>query len=196
MRISALAVVVAVGAALAAGGALRNVPREPPRRWWLVPLAVVVLATATVLPVLTVVALVALVAFAVSNLRMMGMAVVLVGLVLNLAVIVANGAMPVDPAAVVAAGLADEDDMEMLALGAARRWQQPGDRISALGDVVPVAALGEVVSFGDLILAAGLADVSFRLLRPARIRSRLAPARRRTAGHGRRSVLSTPSPAR
>ena len=35
-----------------------------------------------------------------------------------------------------------------------------------LGDVLPVRPVHEVVSFGDLILALGLADVVFRLLRP------------------------------
>lgn len=111
-----------------------------------------------------------LVAFALVNLRLVGMPVVLVGLLCNAVVIAANGAMPVRASSVLAADVVDSlDDLE---LGAKRRLEEPGDRLVLLGDVVPVPVAREVLSFGDLILAAGVANVVFRLLRPAGVRRR------------------------
>lgn len=111
-----------------------------------------------------------LVAFALANLRLVGMPVALVGLALNVVVIGANGGMPVRPAAVVAAEQADWDELADLRLGAKRHLERPGDRLTVLGDTIPIRPLHEIVSFGDLILAIGVGDVAFRLLRPAGVR--------------------------
>lgn len=174
---------VGVGFAVALGGRLRHLPSRR-LRWASLPLVAIALYWAPALlgasPSAAVTLLLAsyavLSAFAVANLRVVGMAVVLTGLLANAAVILVNGAMPVDPAAVVAAGLARPDDLEEMDLGPARRWEGPSDRLGVLGDIIPVPPLGEVVSFGDLVLAAGLADVAFRLLRPAgRLRRRAQP---------------------
>lgn len=200
MRTSVLAVVVAAGVALAGGGRLRHLPAARPRWWWLVPVAVAAvagsLAFSSTGTSLTVAALVALAAFAGANLRLVGMAVVLAGLVLNIVVILVNGAMPVDRHAVVAAGLARSHELASLDLGPSHRWHEAGDHVVALGDIVPVAALREVVSFGDLIVAAGLANVTFRLLRPLAGPPRATSSRRRAPRHRRAPLLSTPSPAR
>jgi hypothetical protein len=48
--------------------------------------------------------------------------------------------------------------------------QRSSDKLLILGEVVPIAPLSEVVSFGDLILAVGLVDVLVHLMRPARRR--------------------------
>lgn len=193
MRTTVVAVVIAAGVALVLGGRLANLPSERPRWWWLAPAAVVALITGPLFGIeeagLAVAVLVALIAFALANLRLVGMGVVLTGLVLNAVVILANGAMPVDPGAVVATGIARPDELDTLDLGPARRWREPSDRLPVLADIVPIAALGEVVSFGDLVLAAGLANVTFRLLRP------VAPRRGRAPRH-RRPLVSLPSPAR
>lgn len=108
--------------------------------------------------------------FAVANLRVVGMPVALAGLAMNALVVGLNQGMPVRPAAVEAAG-GDADPAEDL--GSKRHWED-GDRLAFLGDVVPVRPLAEVVSFGDLVLAAGAADVAFRLLRPLRGSRRVA----------------------
>lgn len=122
---------------------------------------------------LVVLSYVALAAFAIANLRMVGMPVVLVGLVLNMLVIGLNGGMPVRSDAVLAAGLADTaEEVERMDFGAKRHLEDDDDVLTLLGDVVPVRALGEVLSFGDLVLSVGVADLLFRLLKPVRGRRR------------------------
>jgi hypothetical protein len=116
-----------------------------------------------------------LLAFALANRSLVGMPVVVVGLALNAAVVLVNGGMPVRPAAVAAIGL-DPARIDAADLGAKRHLEGPDDRLTALGDVVPVRALGEVVSVGDVVLAAGVATVLFRLLRAR------APSVRSSAG--------------
>jgi len=63
-------------------------------------------------------------------------------------------------------------------------------RLTALGDVVPVALppRREVVSVGDCLLAAGLALLVVRGLRPREKVSRSRRARRRGASSGRRNL--------
>jgi hypothetical protein len=108
-----------------------------------------------------------LVVFALVNIRLVGMPIVLVGLLLNGAVIAVNQGMPVR-----ADAIATVDDSrtpaEILTLDfdAKRHIEGPDDRLTILGDVLPLAPLRQVVSFGDLILAFGLLDLVFRLLRP------------------------------
>lgn len=174
MRLAVLAVLAGLVVAIAAGGRPGNIPAEGLRWPTLTVLAVALYwtpsllgATPSAAVVLIVSSYAALLAFALANLRLTGMAVVALGLGLNALVIVANDGMPVDPRAVVSTGLARPGELAAIELGAGRQWQEPDDRLAVLGDIVPVAVLDEVVSFGDLVLAAGLANVGFRLLRPA-----------------------------
>ena len=178
MRLAVLALLAGLVVAVAAGGRPGNIPAER-LRWPALTLLAVALywapsllgASPSAAVVLILFSYASLLAFALANLRLTGMAVVALGLGLNALVIVANDGMPVDPRAVVSTGLASPGELEAIELGAGRQWQEPDDRLAVLGDVVPVAVLDEVVSFGDLVLAAGLANVGFRLLRPARRRA-------------------------
>jgi hypothetical protein len=111
-----------------------------------------------------------LLAFVLANLRLVGMPVVLVGILLNVVAIGLNQGMPVRADAVVAAHQAERAELPRLDLGAKRHLEDADDRLTFLGDTVPIPPLHEVVSFGDLILAFGVADVAFRLLRPVGLR--------------------------
>lgn len=106
------------------------------------------------------------VGFVVANLRWPGMAAIGTGLALNAVVIAANGAMPVDPAAIRALGF---DGPVALPPG---RYTvvDGGTRLPWLGDVFPVPWLRSIVSPGDLILALGLLPFVHALLlgRPRR----------------------------
>ena len=130
-----------------------------------------------------------------ANRQLGGMGVVLVGICLNLVPVVSNGHMPVRADAVVNAGLADADTFERVRLGTGRKLADPGDRFVALGPVIPVASLHEVVSFGDLIVAFGLVNVGFRLVKPDVARAvRRRPAHAAGSGPARSEVLPGPIP--
>jgi hypothetical protein len=185
MRLAVLALLGGLAVAVVLGGRLANLPAEH-LRWPSLSFVAVLLywtpsllgASSSAAVVLVLFSYAVLLAFALANLRLTGMAVVSLGLALNALVISTNEGMPVDPVAVVAVGLARSDQLVGADLGPARRWQEPDDRLAVLGDVVPVAVLDEVVSFGDLVLAMGLANVGFRLLRPASGRRSGASRRR------------------
>lgn len=109
----------------------------------------------------------ALIVFACANLSVVGIVVVMVGLGLNMTVTAVNSGMPVDGQALVEAGLARPEELDRLDLGSRRHLSDSTDRISALGDIIPVEPLHAVLSFGDLIIAFGVGNVMFRLLRTA-----------------------------
>ncbi|HEV2768369.1 MAG TPA: DUF5317 family protein [Acidimicrobiales bacterium] len=174
MTIVALLLGLACGlVALVVRRRLRDIPLAPVRWPALLVVAVLVYRAPAWLdasgalalgPVLA--AYAGLVVFAAANLRLRGMMVVLVGLACNAAVLVVNGAMPVDEEAVVAAGVARAEELPRIDLEPPREWRAPEHRLVLLSDIIPVPALREVVSFGDLILAVGLANLVFRLLPP------------------------------
>lgn len=119
--------------------------------------------------------------FVVANLRLAGMGVILVGILMNVATIAANAGMPVDERAIVAAGLADDvaaiDEIDFRA----KRHRMTGDdTLYWLSDIVPVRLLGtgQVLSFGDLVMCAGVASLLANLLHPF-------PRRRGRAGWAR-----------
>ena len=113
-------------------------------------------------------------AFAASNLHLVGMGVVLVGVLCNLAPIVVNGHFPVDPDAVIAAGLATEASIGTIELSGGRALAEADDHLRFLGDVIPVPVSGQVLSFGDLIILVGLVDVAAHLVMRRR-RRRIHP---------------------
>jgi hypothetical protein len=179
MSFTVVALLVGVVLGFVTGGRTRNVGRRSLELVWLLVLSVAVQAAAELLDVseslglaMVLVSYVGLSAFAVANIRLVGMPVVLVGLLCNLVVITANGGMPVRAEAIVASGAATEDELATLDFGAKRHLETDDDVLTVLGDIIPVPATNEVVSFGDLILAVGIADVVFRLLKPVEVRSR------------------------
>ena len=90
-----------------------------------------------------------------------GLLIAAVGLLMNLAVITANGAMPVSADAVRAAGGGELEISE----GALKHEVLDDEtRLSFLGDIIPLPRLG-ILSAGDLVLAAGLALLAYRQTR-------------------------------
>ena len=101
-----------------------------------------------------------LVAFAIANLHLTGMGVMAIGLGLNLLVMMMNGGMPVSARALRAA------DVPAGELQGARHVERSNDDLTVLGDMIPVG--GQVVSYGDLIIAVATADVIANLVRRQR----------------------------
>lgn len=117
---------------------------------------------------------VCLLGFTLANWSVAAMPIVVVGLVLNATVILVNGGMPVRAEAVSSVGL-DTDELDAADLGAKRHLEGPDDRLTFLGDVLPLPPLGEVVSVGDVVLAVGVAGLLFRALRPRPLSPSLPP---------------------
>lgn len=167
-----LAVVVLL-AALAvgrlAGGTLARLAETPVRRRRLAGLALAAQVLGVVVGgPLHAVGLAAsaglVVAFLAVNRGLRGTGLVAAGLLANALVVGANGAMPVslDAAARAGVGPSAADDARHEPAG-------PGTRLRLLGDVVPVPLPGlpSVVSPGDVLVAAGLAQlVVAGMLRP------------------------------
>jgi hypothetical protein len=172
MGFTAAAVAAGVVLGLVFGGRPSNIGRRPLQLVWVLVVSVALQAFAENVDIgdtlglaLVLTSYAGLSAFAVANIRLVGMPVVLVGLVCNLVVITVNGGMPVEREAIVAAGVATDAEVDRLDFGA-KRHLEDDDQLMMLADIVPVSLTSEVLSFGDLILAFGVADVIFRLLRP------------------------------
>lgn len=107
--------------------------------------------------------LVALLAAAAVNRHLTGVVVMAAGLLLNLVALVLNNGMPVRASALEQAGVIAAG--EVPELSGPRHLEGPSDRFGVLGDALPIAATGEVVSFGDLIIILGAADAVRELSR-------------------------------
>jgi hypothetical protein len=115
--------------------------------------------------------------FLARNRGVRGTGLLALGLLSNALVVALNGAMPVSEAAAGRAGATTQDILN--GSDARHEIAGPGTRLRWLGDVIPVPApwRPEVVSPGDVAVAAGLAQLVLLGMRPE------APLRGR---HGRR----------
>lgn len=147
--------------------------------------ALSVLLDGTAALVALVLSLAVLTAVAVANRHITGVAVVGVGLLLNLTAVAVNGGMPVRPSALVAAGAVDEG--ASISMDDPRHLESPDDPLPVLGDIIPVPLTSEVLSFGDLIVIVGVAD-AVRELSRRRARPSTRPAAQRPAATASASV--------
>lgn len=161
MRLILLTVLVALATGFLTGGTLRDFPTIKTRWWWLA-LAGVALQFVTGGGALEVVLLlgsfVVLLAFVVANLRAPGFAVVLLGLLLNAAVITANQGMPVTREALVASGQANTLD-ELASDGDGQKHFLAGDDtlLLPLGDVIAIGdPIRQAISIGDIFVHLGI----------------------------------------
>lgn len=182
MILFATVIVLAVGLGYAFGGRLRRFERLR-LRWW--GLAVVGLAIQFVplpegvggidLVVRTAVlsaSYTMLLAFAIVNVYLPGLPLVLIGLACNFAVIAANGGMPVSEEALVSSGQADVLDMLLEDGSQKHHLLTDGDVLTFLADVVPVPKpIGQVISVGDVFVYLGLIVLAVATMR-GRIPSR------------------------
>lgn len=98
-----------------------------------------------------------LVTFAAVNIRMPGMALVLIGLACNFTVIVVNGGMPVSASTLIDSG--QQDVLESLRREAYDKHHllTDDDQLAFLADVIAVPQpIGQAVSIGDVFMYAGL----------------------------------------
>lgn len=157
MVLVVLTVACAVLAGWLRGGRLRHLAELPFRGGVLVVVAAaaqILFAVAPSAPaavVLTVLSQAALLTFLWLNRFLAGALLIALGSLLNTAVVLANGAMPVSRDAMIAIGRNPAE------LSAGRhRLLTEGDALPQLADVVALPLLRTIVSVGDIVLAAGL----------------------------------------
>ena len=166
--LTVMAVLVGLFAGLARRGQLANLFARPVRAKALLVIGVAVPAladrfTREVAVPLVVIGLAALFAFAIVNVSMIGMSVMAIGILANLMATFLNGGLPVSRHALVAAGLTSRDEVDRVELSGARRLEAPTHRLRFLGDIIPFDETGQVLSFGDLVILIGLADITANL---------------------------------
>ena len=170
MRFTLIAVGLGFVLALVLGGRFSNLKGRTLRLWFLLPLGLALQLAAVgsagpTSPFLLVLGgFACLFAFAVANLGVTGFWMIALGLFLNALAIGLNHGMPIGRKALAHTG---NNASVYVAL---RHEQRSSDRLLILGDVVPISPIGEIVTFGDLILAVGLVDVIVHLMKPKRRR--------------------------
>lgn len=156
------AVVAGVGAGIILGGDLRRLGTLTLRWWPLLAAAILVRLAAPLVPFaplpLYLGSFAAILVVVAGNLRLPGVPLIGVGAALNLAVVSLNGGMPVDLAAVAAAGSSAPHDPLHFAL-------TTDTRLPALADVIPIGIVRSVYSLGDVAIAAGGFWLPFARLR-------------------------------
>ena len=182
MAFIVVAVLAGLAIGFARGGRLRHLGSASFRLWPLLAIGILLQVAAEALShdvgfAALLGSYVALVVFAVANLRLVGMALVAIGIALNALVIGINSGMPVRDDAIVTAGIASREELPHIRFGTKRHLERSSDQLTILGDVIPIPVAGEVLSFGDLIMSVGVANVLVGLLRlrPGRT-SQEAPA--------------------
>lgn len=170
MPLTLVVIVAALLVSVLRGGRFRQLAHAPIRHSWLLAAGIAlqvgvdVTAARGVTPgIVSTTVLVAsqllVVGWVVANRYRPGMPLILLGLLMNLAVITANGAMPVDPQAVVAAG-----GTEAIAPLGKHELLTDATRLPFLADIFGIALLRTVVSAGDVVLAAGLVPLVHDLM--------------------------------
>lgn len=102
------------------------------------------------------------IAFGFKNLQITGMIVLLIGLLMNLAPALANGAVPVSELALQSVG--DTNTAGFAEIDGVRESSDTATALSSLGDVVPVPIFNVVVSLGDLVMLVAIADIAANLM--------------------------------
>lgn len=186
-----LLVVGAIGVAWVCGGTFGALAALPVRWRWLLPAAVAaqlvggvaVWASGHGYVAGLVASAVLAAAFCLRNLRLAGLPLITLGLVANAIVVGANGAMPVSAAAARHAGVS----LSAIAAGTDPRHAVADHTttLRILGDVVPAPLPGrpEVLSPGDILVTAGLAELIVVAMRG---RWRRSPSRPRAVRRTRR----------
>jgi hypothetical protein len=159
-----VAIAAGLGVGLLTGGKLTRARHAHLRSLWLLiaGLGLQALSHGTVLVLMS---YAVLAAFAARNLTRTGMGVLLLGVMMNAAPIALDGGMPVEAHAIVSARLASAADVTNLSFGSKRHLAHRGDHLRALDDTIPDWWTHEVLSFGDLVIAVGVAAVVAGLLR-------------------------------
>ena len=204
MKLLLAVVVLSVCLGYLFGGRLDRLEALRPRWWGLVILGLGIQfiplpngATGTDLVIRTAVLALSyslLLTFALVNVRMPGMFLVVIGLACNMTVIVANGGMPASAQALIDSG--QEDVVAYVREQGADKHHllTDDDRLTFLADVIAVPQpIGQAVSVGDILVYAGLTWLIVAVMRGWTPSARPAESRPRRGKH-RRGATREPEP--
>ena len=189
------------------GGRLRGFERLSLRYWWLAPIGLGLQALPLpdarhgtdflVRMAVLGASYVLLLLFAGINIRITGMPLMLVGLGLNAAVVIANGGMPVSRHALEVSGQTEVLKLLTADEGAKHHLMTSADRLTPLADVIPIPPpVGQVASVGDVFIYAGLAWLIVAVMR-GRTGEQAPPEEgRRYRGRHRPGSAQAPGPDR
>ena len=204
MKLLLAVVVLSVCLGYLFGGRLDRIEALRPRWWGLVILGLGIQfiplpngASGTDLVIRTAVLALSyslLLTFALVNVRMPGMFLVVIGLACNMTVIVVNGGMPASAQALIDSG--QEDVVAYVREQGADKHHllTDDDRLTFLADVIAVPQpIGQAVSVGDILVYAGLTWLIVATMRGWIPSARPAGSRPRRGKH-RRGATREPEP--
>lgn len=188
MLLALLLAMIAVGVAVARGGSLDSLARTKFRWTWILFLGLAVqiffeIWTPEGFPAsarfaLTLVTITAVLLFLVANRQLPGALIAAVGLALNVLVISVNGAMPVSLRAARVAGV-NFDSFNQV--GIRHEIADSATRLPWFADVLAIPHTHNIFSFGDVVLAAGLAILAYRCTLKGAEEEAPRPSRRSTS---------------
>ena len=165
-----LAVAIGLMLGLRWGGNIDNLLGWRPALWEALVGGVILTILLDVLPftgpfttLLSLVAMGALLAFAVLNVRVGGMVLIVAGLGLNFFVTLINWGTPVSVRALESAGLVSSSEAARVTLEGGRKVAD-GSLFGFLGDVIPLP-WHQVISIGDVLVLVGMALVAASVVR-------------------------------
>ena len=104
----------------------------------------------------------ALILFGIRNLQLTGIIVAMIGIVMNLVTVIANGSVPVSERALRSVGEIDGAGQPIIE--GIRESTETATSFDLFADIVPVPIFGVVVSLGDLIILVALADITMHVM--------------------------------
>jgi hypothetical protein len=187
-----IAILAGLALGISGGGRIDNLWAWRPIAWRLAVIGLALQLLFKVLPlsgglavVIDIVSMAALIAFALLNIRVGGMVLVVIGLSLNLFTTVVDWGTPVRAGSLVSAGLVTQSQLDDgVGIEGPRHLQRTDDRAAWLGEVIPLPT-HQVIALGDLVLLLGEALVVSSLVRKRRVErsgSRRATRRRGKGG--------------
>lgn len=200
-----LAISIGVGLGLYWGGSLENLVTWRPPLWQALLGGVLLSFLVDVIgfsgsfgALLLLVATGAILVFAVINLRIGGMILVVAGTGLNFLVTLVNWGTPVSGSALVSAGIVTEEQLSDITLTGGRKLAD-GTVLGFLGDSIALP-WGHVISIGDLLTLVGVCLVTASVVRRYEVGGARVSGRRRGGPNDYRSALDAlgrgPAPRR